>query len=143
MRKNFTYVANIPTTRNDFIDCVKEKKEAIVLRNQLLIELDKELKLNQNKGKAKNILKTAGITGLLVLNLYNPLVWIFGLGSLLAGGLLKNDIKEYSAHKGTDMNGKEILVLIHKKKVNKKFDTVISDGKHADIDGIDLNKIIK
>ena len=148
MRKNNTYTVCIPETRNEFIDCVQGKKEAIIIKSTLLIELDEELKSNQNKGTAKKVLTTAGVTGLLVLNLYNPLVWVLGVGSLLAGGLLKNDIKGYAVHKATDMEGKDILILVHKKKVNKKYDTIvfdkdaIFDEKNLEFFGMNINKII-
>lgn len=131
MRKNFSYTAAIPSTRNEFIDCVKNKTEAIVIKHSLVQELDKELKANQTKGKAKTALKTAGIVGLLVLNLYNPLTWIFGVGSLLAGGILKNEIKEYSIYNGLDIDNRNIIVMIHKKKVNEKYDTIIYDKAYV------------
>ena len=110
---------------------MKNKTEAIVIKHSLVQELDKELKANQTKGKAKTALKTAGIVGLLVLNLYNPLTWIFGVGSLLAGGILKNEIKEYSIYNGLDIDNRNIIVMIHKKKVNEKYDTIIYDKAYV------------
>lgn len=132
MRKNYSYEAVIPATRNEFIDYIKGKSEVIVISHSLLEELDEELKKNQNKGKAKTALKTAGGIGLLVLNLYNPLTWVFGVGSILAGGLLKNEIKEYNAHVGVDVHENDILLLIHKKKVNLKYDSIILDRTYID-----------
>ena len=119
MRKNQTFMANIPKTRNEFIDCVNEKKEVIVLSNALLAELDKEVRANLNKRKTKKALKVAGITGLLILNLFNPLTWVFGIGSLLVGGLLKNELKGYAVHKSFDVNDQEILILTFKKRREK------------------------
>ena len=89
MRKSYIYNAKEPQNRNDFIDMIKNKEDVIILNHNVIEELDNEIRLNQSKVKAKKSLKTAGTIGLLVLNLYNPLTWIFGVGSILAGGLLK------------------------------------------------------
>jgi len=73
-------------------------------------------------------LKTLGIGTLLLFNLYNPLTWIVGVGSLLAGGVIKNELKEYIIYTGKDVCYKEILVLHNKKKIDLKYDTVLYDA---------------
>lgn len=127
MRKNYTYKAVTPATRNEFIDAIKNKTEAIVISHNLLIELNEELNKNISNKKKKGLLKTIGIGTLLFFNLYNPLTWIVGIGSLLANGSMKNEIKEYIAYTGTDACCKEILVLHNKKKIDLKYDTVLYD----------------
>ena len=73
MRKNYTYKAVTPATRNEFIDAIKNKTEAIVISHNLLIELNEELNKNISNKKKKGLLKTIGIGTLLFFNLYNPL----------------------------------------------------------------------
>jgi hypothetical protein len=52
MRKNFNYIAAVPTTRNDFIDAVTNQKEAILVNHILLKELTEEInsKLSSRNG---------------------------------------------------------------------------------------------
>lgn len=127
MRKNYTYKAVTPATRNEFIDAIKNKTEAIVISHNLLVELNEELNKNISNKKKKGLLKTIGIGALLFFNLYNPLTWIVGIGSFLANGSMKNEIKEYIVYTGTDTCCKEILVLHNKKKIDLKYDTVLYD----------------
>lgn len=131
MRKNYTFIPKMPKNRNAFIDCLKEKAEVIVIGNDMIETLSKELNKNVGKGRAKTALTTVGVGALLVLNLYNPLTWIFGIGSIAAGGILKNEIKKYNVHMGRDVENKEIIVLIHKNKVNMKLDTIIYDENYV------------
>ena len=125
MRKNNFYAPVIPTSRNEFIDYVQDAKEVIAINNELLKILDDELAANKIKGTIGNVLKTAGTTGLLVCNLFNPFTWVLSLGSILVGGQFKNEIKSYNAYSGIDIEGNYILLLVHKKKVNKKHDKII------------------
>lgn len=131
MRKNYTFIPKMPKSRNAFIDCLKEKAEVIVISNDMIEVLLKELNQNVGKGKAKTVLTTVGVGALLVLNLYNPLTWIFGIGSIAAGGILRNEIKKYKVHMGLDVDKKEIIVLIHKNKVDMKLDTIMYDKSHV------------
>lgn len=94
MRKNYNFVPKTPMSRNAFIDCLKENTEVIVISNSMIDMLSKELNKNVGNRKAKKVLTTVGVTALLVLNLYNPLTWILGIGSLATSGILKNEIKK-------------------------------------------------
>jgi len=53
MRKNYTYKAVAPASRNEFIDAVKSKKEAIVIHHTLLVELNNEVNQNTSNKKRK------------------------------------------------------------------------------------------
>lgn len=130
MRKNHTFVPKMPKNRNAFIDCLKEQVEVIVISNDMIAVLSKEINKNIGKGNAKPVLKTAGIGALLLLNLYNPLTWIFGVGALAAGGILKNELRKYKVYMGRDVENKEIIVLIHKNKVDMKLDTIQYDKSY-------------
>ena len=131
MRKNYTYIPKMPKNRNAFIDCIKEKTEVIVICNDMIDILSEEINKNIGKGKAKATLTTVGVAALLVFNLYNPLTWIFGLGSLATSGMLRNEVRKYNVHMGRDVNNKEIIVLIRKNKVNAKLDTIAYDKKYV------------
>lgn len=125
MRKNNFYAPVIPTSRNEFVDYVQDSKEVIAVNHELLKSMDVELAENRTKGSVGTVLKTAGVAGLLFCNILNPLTWILSLGSILVGGQLKNEIKNYNAYAGLDTEDNYILLLVHKKKVDKKHDKII------------------
>lgn len=131
MRKNYTFTPKMPQNRNAFIDCLEEKAEVIVIGNDMIEAISKELNKSVGIGRRKKALTTVGVGALLVLNLYNPLTWIFGIGSIAAGGILKNEMKKYSVHMGRDVENKEIIVLIHKHKVNMELDTIVYDKSYV------------
>ncbi len=124
MRKNYTHTPEMPNNRNEFIDCLKKQSEVIVIKHDLVNDLSKELNKSIGNQKGKTILQTAGIATLLICNLYNPLTWIFGIGSLTTSGLLKNNIKRYNVYLGRNVTHHEIIVLIHKSKVDLTLDTI-------------------
>ena len=126
MRKSYTYNAAVPANRNEFIDMVKEKRDAIVITHSLLIDLNEELDKTVKDQKKSKRLKMFGYGTLLFFNLWNPLTWIVGVGSILLGGKLKDDIKNYVIYTGTDVYEKRILVL-HSKKIDLKYDKVEYD----------------
>ena len=125
MKKNNFYQPVVPTSRNEFIDYVQASKEVIAVNNELLKTLDDELDANRVNGKVGTVIKTIGTAGLLFCNLYNPLTWVLSIGCILAGGKLKNELTKYNAYAGRDTEGNYILMLVHKKKVDKKRDKII------------------
>lgn len=131
MRKNYTFTPQMPNSRNEFIDCLKKQSEVIVIQHTLVNELSAELNKSIGNKKGKTALQTAGVTALLIFNLYNPLTWIFGIGALATSGLLKNEIKKYHVYLGRNVTHHEILVLIHKDKVDPNMDTIAYDKNYV------------
>lgn len=130
MRENRTYKAKMPDTRNDFIDCVKNKQTVIVIKNSLISSLDEELNNSKSNKGGKKFSKGLGIFGL-IAGFVDPLMWIYSIGCFVAGGLMKDEIKGYDVYSGTDVNGKNIIVLIRKKDYDPKYDTIIYDKSYV------------
>ena len=51
MRKNYTHNCEVPSSRNELIDMLREKKAAIVINNELMSSIHTEL--NQEKKSAQ------------------------------------------------------------------------------------------
>lgn len=83
-----------------------------------------------NKG-AKKFVKGVGTVILLTGGLLTPVGWVLSAASFATAGLLKDDIKGYDVYSGTDVNGKNIIVLIRKKDYDPKYDTIIYDKSYV------------
>lgn len=127
MRKNETYKAVMPSSRNDFVDCVNNEEPVIVLRHKLLTEMREELNVNIKNRKDKKTINTVMLP-LTVFNLTNPIGWTTGAYMLVSNVTKKNELKKYRMYEGEDVHGNVILALHHKLKVDPEYDTVVYDG---------------
>ena len=126
MRKNYNYNAAVPATRNDFIECLRNKTEAIVINHVLLEKMDKDLKGCRSNGRASKFFKGTGIGILSTMSLASNPVTSFAIGTLVfvIGKVCESELKEYKIYAGYDVNNYDILVLVHKEKVDEKYDSI-------------------
>ena len=108
MRKNYTHNCEVPSSRNELIDMLREKKAAIVINNELMSSIHTEL--NQEKKSAQksgSTLKTAGVLAGIwaIFCSVHPVGWLIaGATALTAGQIkkLKDILHNYETYKGTD-----------------------------------------
>ena len=132
MRKFNDIKAVMPIMKNEFIYCIENGTEVIVLNCMFLEELDKELKEDSFNRKISKFYKASGKFVLLTALISNPVSSVIvGTLSLLIGKAYESDIKEYKTYKGYNINGNKILVLVHKKKVDKKYDRIIFNENYV------------
>ena len=124
MRKNYMHTAYAPTSRNEFIEAIKEKKDVVVLNHVLLEEIRKEINESISSKKTGKFFKIMSVP--MFLMSWNPLGW--GLsGLVLLNGLISsagNEFKGYSMYSGHDMCNKQILIFHKKSTVDLKYDKV-------------------
>lgn len=144
MRKNYTYSAVCPTTRNEFIEAVANRNEAIVVKHSLLKELTEEINSNISSKKQGGFLKKIAVP-MAILSWSNPVGWALSGVTFLCGIFsgAGNDLKKYKIYPGVDVYGTQIIVLHHKYKVDMKFDEVIYPSFVKDVDYKKVNKKIK
>lgn len=134
MRKNYTFVANVATSRNDLIDLLTKKECAIVLTSELVSELEKEIKTVQRSRKYGKFLTTISIPMMLLSVGWIPII-LFGTGALTR--IANDDFKKYKIYFGENVKGERIMVFHRKSEVNLSYDTVtypewvlnVKDGK--------------
>ena len=125
MRRNNTYTASEPSSRNDFIDLITKQDEVIVINNSLLKDLTKEVNANLSSKKQGSFFKKRAVP-IAILSWTNPVGWIVSGITFLCGAFTSstNDLKEYVIYSGYDVCEKPIVVFHHKNKVDLKYDTV-------------------
>lgn len=125
MRKNYTYNAKEPQNRNELIDMLKNKEDVIVLGNNLLEELAKEINENIKSGKKGRFFSKMALP--IVLLSWNPVGWFLAGTELLFGTILKagDSFKKYNIYQGNDVCLRQILTLHLKDSVDLKYDKVI------------------
>ena len=142
MRKNYTFTAEVPTNRNEFIDMVESRTTVIVVNNEILEDLTKDVNNSL-------INKKAGKLGWLSIPMLflstNPVGWIcsgiVGLCGLWAKA--SDDLKNYVAFNGIDTCNKPILVLHRKNTIDPKFDSVVYPDFVKAIDYKKTNQKVK
>lgn len=143
MRPNYSFYAASPATRNDFIDLVSKQTEAIVLNHELLEDLRKEINEQINSKKSGKFFKRISIP--MALLSLNPLGWLLSGITFLCGVLssASDDLKKYKLYAGCDASDSQIVVLLHKKKVDLSYDKIIYPSYVKIIDYKKSNKKIK
>ena len=129
MRKNYTHECDIPETRNDLIDMLSEKKPVIVIKNELIENVRKDI--NSEKESAKKsggTLKKAGVLAGLwaVFFSSHPIGWLIGGGMAITAGVLKKlkrIMNHYKTYMGKDTSGRDIYVLMYE-SVSLELDTI-------------------
>lgn len=145
MRKNYTYECSVPESRNDLIDMINSRKSAILLKNDLIGEIHKELnKENKKANKSGGLLVKGGIgAGIWALFFsYHPLGWLIGGTVALTTGIIKNMgkiLNNYETYKGKDCLGNDIYVMIYS-DVDLKLDTI---NYPALVQNINYKKTVK
>ena len=144
MRKNYSYVAVCPVTRNEFIEAVTEKKEVIVVDHKLLKELTEEINANLSSKKAGGFFKKISLP-MALLSWTNPVGWALSGIVFLCGIFTSaaNDLKKYVIYPGTDTGGLSILVFHRKSKIDMKYDEVIYPSFVKSVDYTKKNKKVK
>lgn len=142
MRINKTFYATSPSTRNDFINFISKDTEAIVLNHELLKDLRKEINEQINSKKSGKFFKRISIPMALS---FNPLGWLLSGITFLCGALssASDDLKKYKLYAGCDASDSQIVVLLHRKKVDLSYDKIIYPSYVKNIDYKKSNKKIK
>lgn len=142
MRKNMSYIASVPGTRNGFINMIDSKKDVVLVSHELLEAINEEINENVSTGKAGKVFKTAGPI-MLAVSWWNPIGLICGglvtLSGVVAGW--SNSLKKYTMYEGVDINGNGIVVLL-KKSIDLKYDTIEYPAWVKNIDYKQKNKKI-
>ena len=141
MRKNFNYIAAVPTTRNDVIDAVTNQKEAILVNHILLKELTEEINSKLSSRNGGGFFKKLAVP-MAILSWTNPIGWLCSGIVFLCGVFTSasDDLKKYVIHSGVDVHDNQVLVLRHKSKVNLTYDKIVLP---ADIKSVDYKKTKK
>lgn len=144
MRKNYSYDAVSPTTRNEFIEAVTSEKEAIVIKHMLLKELTEEINSNISSKKHGGFFKKIAVP-MAILSWSNPIGWALSGIVFLCGvfSSAANDLKKYKIYPGVDVYGTQIMVMLHKRKVDMNYDKVNYPSFVKDVDYKKINKKIK
>lgn len=142
MRKNMSYIASVPGTRNGFINMIDSKKDVVLLNHELLEVISKEINENISTGK---IGKAGKITGpiMLALSWWNP-IGLLCSGVVMLSGIVagwSNSLKKYNMFEGIDIHENGIVVLL-KKSINLKYDTIEYPDWVKSIDYTHQNKKI-
>ena len=126
MRKNYNYTAVAPNTRNEFIDSVATQKEAIVISHELLKELTEEINSQLSSRGGSKFFKRLAVP-MAILSWSNPIGWICSGIVFLCGIFtgVSDHLKKYVIHSGYDVFDNQILVFIHKHKVNMSYDKIL------------------
>lgn len=144
MRKNYSYVAVCPATRNEFIEAVNEKKEAIVIDHKLLKELTDEINSNLSSKKQGGFFKKISLP-MALLSWTNPIGWALS-GIVFLCGIFtsaSDELKKYVIYPGIDTGGLSILVLHRKSQIDMKYDEVIYPSFVKSVDYTKKNKKFK
>lgn len=144
MRKNYSYDAVSPTTRNEFIEAVTSQKEVIVIKHALLKGLTEEINSNISSKKQGGFFKKIAVP-MAILSWSNPIGWVLSGIAFLCGAFSSaaNDLKKYKIYPGVDVYGTQIMVLHHKRKVDMKYDEVIYPSFVKNVDYKRVDKKIK
>lgn len=148
MRHNYTHIAEVPQTRNEFIDAVRQNKTVIVVSHTILQEIQAEVNSNLKSGKKGDFLKELGVGGGLLGFLFSthPVGWLVAGGTALAVGIftgISNYLKKYNVYLGVDSEDKEIIVLHLKNKVDLSYDSITYPSFLKFVDTKKANKKVK
>ena len=143
MRKNYTYTAVTPATRNDFIDAVKTETEIIAINHKLLKELTDEVNANLSSKKQGKFFKRLAVP-MAILSWTNPIGWALSGITYLCGAFesSSNELKKYVIYPGKDTGGLQIIVLHHKHKVDREYDEIVYPAFVKKVDYDKRNKKI-
>lgn len=145
MRKNYTYECSVPESRNELIDMINGRKSVILLKNELICEIHKELNKENKKANKRGGLLVKGGIGAGIWALFfstHPLGWLVGGTVALTAGIIKNMrtiLNNYETYKGKDCSGNDIYVMIYS-DVDLKLDTI---NYPELVQNIDYKKAVK
>ena len=113
MRKNINYKAEIPNSRNEFIEMIERKEDVIVVNNTLLKQLAKEINENVSSGKTGKTMGTVGPLMILISG-WTLVGLVCGAVVTLCGALSisSDSLKKYKIYAGKDNDNEDIAVFL-------------------------------